>query len=56
MVFPEVQRDGSQIWKLRGIVSTSMPDDNDNTLCYTKSYAVFTDIAQYLEWINLRLI
>uniref|UniRef100_A0A1V1FKK2 Putative serine protease 30 n=1 Tax=Reticulitermes speratus TaxID=60591 RepID=A0A1V1FKK2_9NEOP len=56
MVFPEVQRDDSQIWKLRGIVSNSRPDDNDSKICNTKSYIVFTDIAQYLEWINLRLI
>jgi hypothetical protein len=55
MVFPERQRDGSQIWKLRGIVSNSKPDDNVSQLCNVNNYMIFTDIAQYLDWINFRL-
>jgi len=55
MVFPERQRDGSQIWNLRGIVSNSKPDDNDNRLCNVNNYIIFTDIAQYLDWIKLHL-
>jgi hypothetical protein len=51
MVFPENQKDGTQIWMLRGIVSNSKPDNNDNKLCDVNSYIVFTDIAQYLDWI-----
>ncbi|XP_023713323.1 serine protease gd isoform X2 [Cryptotermes secundus] len=56
MVFPEVQRDGTQIWKLRGIVSNSRPNDDNKKVCDTTNYIVFTDIAQYLEWINSLLI
>ena len=56
MVFPETQRDGSQIWKLRGIVSNSRPDDNDNQRCNINNYIIFTDIAQYMTWIDFRVI
>jgi len=56
MVFPERQRDGSVIWKLRGIVSNGRPDDNDNTRCNVHKYIIFTDIAQYLDWIDINLI
>ena len=56
MVFPEMQSGGSPIWKLRGLVSNSRPDDNNSQRCDVRSYIVFTDIAQYLEWIDLRII
>ncbi|KDR22461.1 serine protease gd-like isoform X2 [Zootermopsis nevadensis] len=56
MVFPENQRDGNQIWMLRGIVSNSRPNDNDKERCDDHSYIVFTDIAQYLDWINALII
>jgi secreted trypsin-like serine protease len=56
MVFPESQRDGTQMWKLRGIVSNSKPDDDNKKLCDITSYIVFTDIAQYLEWISSLII
>jgi len=56
MVFPERKSDGSQIWKLRGIVSNSKPDDKDNTLCNEYNYIIFTDVAQYLDWIDSYLV
>ena len=56
MVFPEMQGDGTPIWKLRGIVSNSRPDVNDNQRCNINNYIIFTDVAQYLGWIDLRLI
>jgi len=56
MVFPEKQTDDSQIWKLRGIVSNSKPDDNNNQLCNINNYIIFTDIAPYMNWIDLRRI
>jgi dynein heavy chain len=56
LMFSEKQRGNIVIWKLRGIVSTSKPDDNDNTLCNAKNYIIFTDIAHYLDWIRIRLI
>jgi len=56
MVFPERQSDGSQIWQLRGIVSNSKPDDNNNQQCNVKNYIIFTDVAQYLNWIDTHII
>jgi len=56
MVFPERQRDGSEIWNLRGIVSNSKTDDNDNTRCNEYNYIIFTDVAQYLDWIDMNLV
>jgi secreted trypsin-like serine protease len=51
MVFPRQMSDGTQIWMLRGIVSHSRPRFGYATVCDTKSYIVFTDIAHYLDWI-----
>jgi hypothetical protein len=56
MVFPERQRDGTLIWNLRGIVSNSRPDDSNTQLCNVNNYIIFTDIAPYLGWIDLRII
>ncbi|XP_037913354.1 serine protease SSP1-like isoform X2 [Hermetia illucens] len=39
------------IYRLRGIVSQSVARD-DKKLCDPKHYAVFTDCAQYLDWIE----
>jgi len=55
MVFPERQRDGSEIWKLRGIVSNSSPDD-DNLCCSIHNYVIFPDIVKYLDWIDINLV
>jgi hypothetical protein len=52
MVFPVMQSDDSSIWQLRGIVSNSMPDDNDKERCNINHYVIFTDIAPYLGWID----
>uniref|UniRef100_A0A336M0I6 CSON009299 protein n=1 Tax=Culicoides sonorensis TaxID=179676 RepID=A0A336M0I6_CULSO len=38
-------------WYIRGIVSTSLYDTETNS-CDVKNYVVFTDIAQFLPWIN----
>ena len=56
MVFPERQTDGSQIWKLRGIVSNTKPNDDNSQYCIINNYIIVTDIAQYMDWIDLRLI
>lgn len=43
------EQDG--VWKLRGVVSIST-SRNNSLLCNTKEYVLFTDAAQYLEWIR----
>jgi len=56
MVFPEKQTNDSQIWKLRGIVLNSKPDDNNNQLCSINNYIIFTYIAPYMSGNDLCLI
>ncbi|XP_069683972.1 serine protease gd-like isoform X1 [Periplaneta americana] len=56
MVFPKQQAVGGQIWMLRGVVSTSRPRNDDNTKCDTTNYILFTDVAQYLNWISLLIV
>ncbi|XP_069683971.1 serine protease gd-like [Periplaneta americana] len=56
MLFPQAQRDGTVVWQLRGIVSNSRPNDNDNKVCDTNNYIVFQDIAPYLDWINTLIV
>ncbi|XP_023717855.1 serine protease gd isoform X2 [Cryptotermes secundus] len=51
MVFPKYQSNGTQIWMLRGIVSHSRLRYGYANICDTRSYIVFTDVAQYLNWI-----
>lgn len=46
MVFEE-----NGVWRLRGIVSLSVKRA-DKDLCSTSQYVVFTDVAQYLDWIS----
>jgi hypothetical protein len=36
-------------WFIRGIVSASLRDDDG---CDVNSYAIFTDIVQFKEWIR----
>lgn len=36
-------------WFLRGIVSASL---RDGTSCDVNSYAVFTDVVKFLQWIK----
>ncbi|XP_063708228.1 serine proteinase stubble-like [Culicoides brevitarsis] len=38
-------------WYLRGIVSTSLYDTSTSS-CDVKNYVVFTDVAQFLDWIH----
>lgn len=43
------------IFYIRGIVSQSPGVKDNNTgrfVCDTSHYAIFTDVAQYLPWIN----
>jgi hypothetical protein len=56
MVFSDIQRDNTVSWKLRGIVSNSKADDNNNQICDIGHFMIFTDIAPYLNWIKLRVI
>ncbi|XP_021913642.1 serine proteinase stubble-like isoform X3 [Zootermopsis nevadensis] len=56
MVFLNQDNDGTQMWMLRGIVSHSRRRDGYANICDTKSYIVFTDVAQYLSWIYTILI
>jgi secreted trypsin-like serine protease len=56
MVFPTQLSDGTQAWMLRGIVSHSKPRDGYISVCDTKSYIVFTDVEQYLDWLHDILI
>uniref|UniRef100_A0A1B0DK02 Uncharacterized protein n=1 Tax=Phlebotomus papatasi TaxID=29031 RepID=A0A1B0DK02_PHLPP len=46
MVFKENNK-----WYLRGIVSVSIALQN-HFLCDPDHYAVFTDVAQFIDWIN----
>lgn len=46
MIFQE-----NNVWRLRGVVSLSMKRDNQD-LCNTSHYVIFTDAAQYLDWIE----
>ncbi|XP_055678842.1 serine protease gd-like [Lutzomyia longipalpis] len=38
-------------WTLRGVVSTSLLTDGSNT-CNLNEYVVFTDVAQFTDWIT----
>lgn len=44
-------QDGDGRWRIRGIVSVSMFNVNDQS-CDSYNYAVFTDVAQYLPWLR----
>lgn len=46
MIFEE-----NGVWRIRGVVSLSMKRDNKD-LCNTSHYVIFTDVAQYLDWIE----
>ncbi|KRT83413.1 Trypsin [Oryctes borbonicus] len=51
MVFPRRASIGNaQVWYIRGIVSVS-PRDSE-TVCNTKSYFIFVDVARHLAWIK----
>lgn len=40
------------VWYLRGIVSIGIAKQNlDKTMCDPSHYVVFTDVAQYTDWI-----
>lgn len=52
MVFPQSNSsDYNPRWQLRGIVSVSVPSENQN-ICDVLHYVVFTDVAKYLVWIR----
>ena len=56
MVFPMKQSDGTETWMLRGIVAHGRKRDSYSNVCDTKAYIVFTDVVQFLDWINDILI
>lgn len=39
------------IYRIRGIVSLSL-SRTDKKACNSKEYVIFTDVAQYLSWIE----
>lgn len=51
LIFPIVQADNQESWFLRGIVSVSVSLPTMD-LCDPDHYVVFTDTAQYLDWIH----
>jgi len=56
MVFRTKQSDGTETWMLSGIVSHGSRRDSYSNVCMTKGYIVFTDVVQFLDWINDILI
>ncbi|GJQ80661.1 hypothetical protein Trydic_g9245, partial [Trypoxylus dichotomus] len=50
MVFPRKGPLGNEVWYIRGVVSVS-PRDSES-VCNTKTYYVFTDVARHLDWIR----
>uniref|UniRef100_A0A182N984 Peptidase S1 domain-containing protein n=1 Tax=Anopheles dirus TaxID=7168 RepID=A0A182N984_9DIPT len=46
--------DFDDVWYIRGVVSFTPPQENSHK-CDLEQYTVFTDIAKYLEWIQLNL-
>lgn len=46
-----------KIWYVRGIVSLGVPK-NDENICDSNQYTLFTDVAQYLNFVheNLNII
>jgi secreted trypsin-like serine protease len=56
MVFPRQLNDGTEVWMLRGIVSHSKLRGGHYNICDTKSYIIFTDVAEYLSWIYEMII
>lgn len=44
--------DDSGIYRLRGIVSIAKSKNGVENFCDANSYVVFTDAAQYLNWIQ----
>ncbi|CAH1275702.1 unnamed protein product [Diabrotica balteata] len=49
LAFPKT---GSNVWQLRGIVSNTVAKQGT---CDPNYYVIFTDVAQYLEWIAKKL-
>jgi len=41
-----------RIHSLQGIVSASLMDDNDLTVCDPHKYAIFTNVVHFTEWIR----
>ncbi len=39
------------MYRIRGIVSLTVARQDKN-VCDTKEYVIFTDVAQYLTWID----
>lgn len=53
MVFPK--QDNPMRYHLRGLVSIGVALQSE-AVCDTRHYAVFTDIAKYLDWITQTIL
>ncbi|GLV36952.1 uncharacterized protein CBL_02213 [Carabus blaptoides fortunei] len=52
LVFPKTNSNPNQpIWHIRGVVSISVALQSE-FICDTSHYAIFTDVAKYLQWIR----
>lgn len=54
MFFSKVDDDGMETWYVRGIVSLGV-SRADKNICDPNQYTIFTDSAQYLDFINENL-
>lgn len=57
MFFPLDNHGNTETWYLRGLTSTGVPkhievNHESRTVCDASQYIVFTDVAQYLTWIQ----
>lgn len=43
------------IWTIRGIVSASLEDEDNERACNTNEYLMFTDVAKFADWINSKI-
>lgn len=56
MVFPDYSsQENVPTWRLRGLVSISVAKQNEYR-CDPYHFVVFTDLAQFLDWIKEKLI
>lgn len=52
LVFPKTNSNPNHpVWHIRGVVSISVALQSE-FICDTSHYAIFTDVAKYLQWIR----
>lgn len=54
-LLPNTQPDQKVTWFIRGIVSVAVPKSG-LTVCDPDYYVVYTDVAQYKDWINSKIL